>query len=116
MKKMLIAGLVAVIAAASVSISVVRPAIADDAMTGMDCTQAESMLDAAVSSKASTLMTGDVDKDFATLMMLHEKVGQRIDQIEAKCGKNPKMQTMAAKGADDAQLRMNLFRNNGTSQ
>jgi hypothetical protein len=69
------------------------------------------MLDSAVSSKVSTIMTGDVDKDFAALMVLHEKVGKRIDQIEAKCGKDAKMQAKAAKASDAAQLRMDEFRN-----
>ncbi len=109
--------LAAALIASSASISTsVRPAAAADPMTSMDCTQAESMLDSAVSSKASTIKTGNVDKDFATLMMLHEKVGKRIDEIEAKCGKDAKMQAMAAKGSDDAQQRMDEFRNVGTSQ
>ena len=109
--------LVAVLATTSASISTtVRPAAAADPMTSMDCTQAESMLESAVSTKASTLMTGDVDKDFAALMMLHEKVGMRIDKIEAKCGKDQKMQAMAAKESDNAQQRIDEFHNVGTSQ
>ncbi len=109
--------LVAALVATSGSIcTTARPAAAADAMTTIDCTQAESMLDSAVSSKASTIMTGNVDKDFAALMMLHEQVGKRIDQIEAKCGKDAKMQAMAAKGSDGAQERMDEFRNLGTSQ
>jgi hypothetical protein len=117
MKKVPMLWLLAALVTTSGSISAaVRPAAAAEPMTTMDCTQAESMLDSAVSSKASTIMTGDVDKDFATLMVLHEKVGKRIDQIEAKCGKDAKMQAMAAKGSDGAQARMDEFRNLGTSQ
>jgi hypothetical protein len=117
MKKMPMLWVLALLVTASGSLSTtVRPATAADAMTSMDCTQAESMLDSAVSRKASTIMTGDVDKDFAALMILHEKVGKRIDQIEAKCGKDAKMQAMAAKGSDSAQQRMDEFRNVGTSQ
>lgn len=108
--------LVAALTTASASLSiVVRPAAADDAMANMDCTQAESMLETAIKTRIGTL-TGDVDKDFATIMMVHEKVGQRISQIEAKCGKNAKMQSMAAKDATSAQQRMDEFRNLGTSQ
>lgn len=60
-------------------------------------------------------MTGDVDKDFAALMVIDEKVGKRIDQIEAQCGKDTKMQARAAKGSDDTQLRMGEFRNSTTN-
>jgi hypothetical protein len=117
MKNIPMIWLVAVLVTASGSVfATVRPAAAAEPMTAMDCTQAESMLDSAASSKASTIMTGDVDKDFAALMLLHEKVGKRIDQIEAKCGKDVKMQAMAAKGSDAAQQRMDEFRNLGTSQ
>ena len=116
MKNYLALSVLTAFAVTSAWASTGRVAMAADAMTSMDCTQAESLLDSAVSSKASTIMTGNVDSDFATLMMLHEKVGKRIDEIEAKCGKNAKMQAMAAKGSDDAQERMNRFRNLGTSQ
>ena len=61
-------------------------------------------------------MTGDVDKDLAALMVLHEKVAQRIDQIEAKCGKNAKMQALAAKGSDAAQQRLDEFHSLNSSQ
>ncbi len=116
MRKTLILWLVAVLTTTSASISAVRPASAADASESIDCTQAESMLETAVATRVSSAMTGDVDKDFTTLMMLHEKVGKRIDQIEAKCGKNAKLQAMAAKGADDTQQRMDEFRTLGTSQ
>ncbi len=107
--------LAAVLVAGSASMPTIAFGAAAEPMTSLDCTQAESMLDSAVSSKASTIMTGNVDKDFATLMLLHEKVGKRIDEIEAKCGKDAKMQAMAAKGSDGAQQRMDEFRNLGTS-
>jgi hypothetical protein len=85
-------------------------------MDSMDCTKAESMLESAVANKVPAMMTGDVDKDFATIIMVHEKVGARIYAIEAKCGKNPKMQSMAAKQAEMEQQRMDEFRTLGTSQ
>ncbi len=116
MRKLPLILLAALIATASSSITTARPAVADDSMVISDCSQAESMLNTAVSAKASTILTGDVDKDFVTLMMLHESVGKRIDQIEAKCGKNAKMQAMASKGSDDAQMRLDMFRNTSTSQ
>ncbi len=93
-----------------------RPVSADGQPATMNCTQAEAMLEKAVTSKIPALMTGDVDRDFAALMMAHEKVGQRINQIEAKCGRDPKMQSIAAKNAADTQERMDEFRNLGTSQ
>jgi hypothetical protein len=85
-------------------------------MATMDCTQAESMLENAVANKVPAMMTGDVDKDFATIIAVHERVTARIYQIEAKCGKDPKMQSMAEKQAASAQERMAEFHSLGTSQ
>lgn len=115
MKKRLSLLLTAVFATLA-PVSTVVPVAAADAMASLDCTQAESMLENAVKNRVPALMTGDVDKDFATIMRVHERVGQRIYQIEAKCGKNAKMKSMAAKQADDAQERMDEFRSFGTSQ
>jgi hypothetical protein len=105
MTKKLCIWLIAILAASVAPIAAVAPGAA-----------AEPMLNTAVASKASTLMTGDVDKDFATLIMIHDKVGKRINEIEAKCGKDPKMQAMAAKNSDAAQQRMDEFGKLGTSQ
>jgi hypothetical protein len=116
MTKKLCIWLIAILAASVAPIAAVAPGAAAEPMTTMDCTQAESMLNTAVASKASTLMTGDVDKDFATLIMIHDKVGKRINEIEAKGGKDPKMQAMAAKNSDAAQQRMDEFGKLGTSQ
>ncbi len=52
-----------------------RPVSADDPIANMNGTQAEAMLEKAVSTKISASLTGNVDKDFATIMMAHEKVG-----------------------------------------
>jgi hypothetical protein len=116
MRRIPVLGLIAGLVITSASISMATRPVAAAPMTTIDCTKAESMLDSAVSNKASTMLTGDVDKDFAALMVMHEKVGKRIDEIEAKCGKNPKMQAMAAKGSDTAQQHIDEFRNEGTSQ
>ena len=60
------------------------------------------------------MMTGNVDKDFATILMVHERVTKRINEIEAKCGKDPKKQAFAAKQVQSSDQRMEEFRDMGT--
>jgi phosphodiesterase/alkaline phosphatase D-like protein len=91
------------------------PAGARDDMAKMDCTQAEAMFTDAVKSHVGA-MTGDVDKDFAMIVMDHEKATSTIMKVEAQCGKDPKMKAMAAKQEADADARMTMFRNQGMSQ
>jgi uncharacterized protein (DUF305 family) len=100
----------------SLSIVGIGPVGADDGTASPDCTQAEALLEKAVTVKIPALLTGNVDKDFVVIMMAHDRVGQRISEIEAKCGKDPKLESMAAKDASDALVRMDEFRNLGTSQ
>jgi len=105
------------LAAATVSVSALapRPAAAADAMAKIDCTQAETMFTDAAKGSGPAL-TGDVDKDFMLIVMDHEKGTAMIMKVEAACGKDPKMKSMAAKQAADADARMAMFRNQNMSQ
>jgi|ERR1035438_3596425 uncharacterized protein (DUF305 family) len=89
---------------------------ADDAMTKMDCSKAGSMMSDASKMGSAATMTGDQDKDFMVIMMDHEKGTAMLFKVEATCGKDPKMKAMAAKESTDEDRRMQMFRNQGTSQ
>lgn len=115
MKRTLTFGLAVALAAASASIITVAPVTAADAVPTMDCTQAESMFESALVARRPA-MTGDVDKDFMTIVMRNERVNSRILKIEALCGKDAKVKAMAASQEADSTARMQLFRNNSTSQ
>jgi uncharacterized protein (DUF305 family) len=43
----------------------------------------------------STQMTGDTDRDFATLMKMHHQGAIDMSQVELQSGKDPKMRAMA---------------------
>jgi uncharacterized protein (DUF305 family) len=88
----------------------------DDAMMKVDCSKAGSMMSDASKMGSSATMTGDQDKDFMVVMMDHEKGTMMMMQVEAKCGKDPKMKAMAQKSIAQEQARMTLFRNMNTSQ
>jgi hypothetical protein len=104
-------------AMATSSLVTSAPASADDKMaTKIDCTQAGSMMTDAAKMGSSTAMTGDVDKDFMATAMEHEKGTNMMMKIEAACGKDPKMKSMAEKAVSDSDARMQMFRNMNTSQ
>jgi uncharacterized protein (DUF305 family) len=113
LKALFIAVGVSTLAAASILAAV--PAGADDAMSKMDCSKAESMMGDAAKMGTTDTMSGDVDKDFMVVMMDHEKGTMMMMKIEAACGKNPKEKAMAQKGLTDEEARMQLFRKQGTS-
>ncbi len=92
------------------------PASADDAMMKMDCSKAGSMMSDAAKMGSSTAMTGDQDKDYMVVMMDHEKGTMMLMKVEAACGKDPKMKAQAAKDLAAETERMQMFRNQGTSQ
>jgi uncharacterized protein (DUF305 family) len=92
------------------------PAKADDAMMKVDCSKAGSMMSDASKMGGSATMTGDQDKDFMVIMMDHEKGTMMMMQVEAQCGKDPKVKAMAQKAILQENERMALFRNMNTSQ
>jgi uncharacterized protein (DUF305 family) len=99
------------------SLALSAPAKAmDDAMMKVDCSKAGSMMSDASKMGSSATMTGDQDKDFMIIMMDHEKGTMMMMQVEAQCGKDPKMKAMAQKSMAQEQERMAMFRNMNTSQ
>lgn len=54
-------------------------------------------------------MTGDTDKDFATMMKMHHQSGVDMAKIEVKNGKDPEMKKMAQKIIDSQQEEIKQF-------
>jgi uncharacterized protein (DUF305 family) len=57
-------------------------------------------------------MTGNVDKDFASMMIMHHKMAVQMADIELKSGANASLKAMAAKMKSDQQLeiqKMSVF-------
>jgi uncharacterized protein (DUF305 family) len=78
-------------------VSACAPAAADEAAMApsVDCSKASSMMMAPESS-ASMTSSGDVDKDFARMMMAHSKAAMALAHIEMACGKDAKTRKFAA--------------------
>jgi uncharacterized protein (DUF305 family) len=90
----------------------VAPAGAQDAMksTMMDCSKADSMMMQPDTAMQATKPTGDVDKDFAQMMMMHNGAMMAMVKAEVACGKDPATKAAAQKlliqaNANAAQLK-----------
>lgn len=57
----------------------------------------------------SMQMTGDVDKDFATMMASHHQDGIEMAKMELKNGMSDKLKKMAQKSIDDQQKDIKEF-------
>ena len=79
------------------------PGGAQDAMknTAIDCSKADSMM-MAHPDKAMQAMkpSGDVDKDFAQMMMMRNSAMMAMVKAEVACGKDAKTKAMAQKLLD----------------
>jgi uncharacterized protein (DUF305 family) len=53
--------------------------------------------------------TGDVDRDFATMMRMHHQQGIDMAQEELRRGKDPQMKAMAKRIADDQAKEVKEF-------
>lgn len=84
-------------------------------MQSVDCSKAGDMMSQASKMDAGAAMTGDVDKDFMAMAMMHEKGMMMMQNVEMQCGKDPKIKAAAAKGMRDSQMRLQMFRNEGQS-
>ena len=86
------------------------------AAPAMDCTKAGSMMSqAAKMGQAQPAMTGDVDRDFRAMTMSHDKATMMMAQVEVSCGKDPATKAAAGKVLQDANDRLQMFRNQGQS-
>ena len=54
-------------------------------------------------------MTGDVDRDFASMMRMHHQKGIEMAQAEIKNGKDEKMKAMARKIVEDQGKEIKQF-------
>lgn len=55
-------------------------------------------------------MTGNVDKDFATMMISHHEDGITMSKLELKNGMNSQLKQMAQKGIDEQQKDIKEFK------
>ncbi len=70
---------------------------ADHAMPGHSEASMELHRIMSEGQKAPMTMTGDVDKDFATMMSLHHQMAIDMADVLLKSGSNPELKAMAAK-------------------
>lgn len=75
------------------------PGGAQDAMknTAIDCSKADSMMMQPDTSLQAMKPSGDVDKDFAQSMMMHNDAMMAMEKAEVACGKDAKTKAMAQK-------------------
>lgn len=86
------------------------PTIAADAMApAMDCSKAGAMMDASMmpgamhdSSMPEMKPTGNTDKDYASMMLMHSAPMTKMLKMEIACGKDPKAKALAQKQLDQA--------------
>jgi len=79
----------------AIALSAGVPGRADTAMSPpIDCTKASAMMMAPAPESTMKSM-GSVDKDFAQMMMMHNKEGMAMAKIEMACGKDAKEMAMA---------------------
>jgi hypothetical protein len=77
----------------------VAPGGAQDAM---DCSKADSMMMGPDASMKSMKPSGDIDKDFAQMMMMRNSKMMAMEKAEVACGKDAKTKAMAQKLLDQA--------------
>jgi hypothetical protein len=86
------------------------------AMT-MNCSDAETMMLKARSTvqQGKATMTGDVDKDFASMEVAVGKAQLVMAHVEMKCGKTTADKESAARLLRESQERLQMFRDEGQS-
>jgi uncharacterized protein (DUF305 family) len=80
----------------------ILPAQARDAMssTAIDCSKADTMMMQPAGPAQPANASGDIDKDFARTMMLHNTAMIAKLKEEIACGKDAKAKAMARKTLD----------------
>jgi uncharacterized protein (DUF305 family) len=80
------------------------PGRAQDAMkNAIDCSNADSMMTAHAHTSVQAMKpSGNVDKDFAQTMMVHNNAMMAMVKAEVACGKDAKTKAMAHKLLDQA--------------
>ncbi len=92
-------------------VEVSTPAEARETTTGasIDCSKASSLMMQPPSMPAMT-PSGDVDKDFATAMMMRNTAMMNMMKIEMACGKNAKAKALANDMLEDETLNDGFLR------
>ena len=67
------------------------------ASPGSDCSKADSTMMQQPGTSQAMQPTGDVDKDYAQMMKMHNDQMMAMSKTEAACGKDPKMKAFAQK-------------------
>jgi uncharacterized protein (DUF305 family) len=74
----------------------------DPKNTAIDCSKADSMMMQPETSVQAMKRSGDVDKDFAQTMMMHNGKMMAMEKAEVACGKDAKTKAMAQNLLDQA--------------
>lgn len=107
MKRSLVAALAA-LAVTAVPVSFAQKA--DSMRQGGGSPMMESMMQGMDMQKMKSMhMSGDTDKDFATMMRMHHQNGLRMAEAELKQGKDPEMKEMARKIAETQRQEIREF-------
>jgi hypothetical protein len=83
------------------------PSAADTPSAAMDCSKADAMMMAPMpmpSGMESMKPSGNVDKDFTQMAMMHDQMMMKMVHMEMACGKDAKAKAAAAKMYDEMQL------------
>ena len=96
----------------AIALAQVTPSSAQNTMsnTSADCSKADSKMMQPDSSMQSMSATGDIDKDYANMMVAHNKVMMGISKAEIACGKDTKTKAMAQKAMDQETRYVRDFR------
>ena len=79
----------------SLSLAQTAPGSAQNANAAIDCSKADSTMMQQPGTSQAMQPTGDVDKDYAQMMMMHNDQMMAMSKTEAACGKNPKTKAYA---------------------
>ena len=94
-----------VVGAAYAATPTTSPPMAHGDMKGMDMkgmgastgSQMKAHMTKSMQGMQNMVMTGDTDKDFATMMRMHHQCGVEMAQMQIANGKNAEMNSMAKK-------------------
>jgi len=81
----------------ALGLALAAPGSAQNAMdnTAIDCSKADSTMMQQPGTSQATQPTGDVDKDYAQMMVMHNDQMMAMSKTEAACGKDPKTKAYA---------------------
>ena len=81
----------------SLGLAQTAPGSAQNANAAIDCSKADSTMMQQPGTSQAMQPTGDVDKDYAQMMKMHNDQMMAMSKTEAACGKDPKTKAFAQK-------------------